>query len=199
MTRFADLPVEFVGSFPDPAHRLSPVLPEIAFFGRSNVGKSSLINAVVGRRIARTSGTPGKTQHLNVFRFPTFYLIDLPGYGYAKLSLTERRRLQALVHDTIVGRTDLAAVVWLLDIRHPPSSIDLAMRDLLADARREAIVVLTKADKLSRVKRAAAARSRAAELEIDPDDLVISSSTTGLGLDDLRDLVLEAVGGPPLP
>jgi GTP-binding protein len=193
--RFPELPVEFVGSFPDPRHRLEPILPEIGFLGRSNVGKSSLINAVVGRRIARTSATPGKTQYLNVFRFPTFYLLDLPGYGYAKLSLAERRRLRALVEDVVRLRTDLVAVAWLLDIRHPVSKEDLAIRDLLADARRETIVVLTKSDKLAQSARVRACRERALELEVDQKDVVVTSSAKGTGIDELGELVLEVMSG----
>ncbi|MFN0180804.1 MAG: ribosome biogenesis GTP-binding protein YihA/YsxC [Gemmatimonadales bacterium] len=189
----ATLPVEFVGSFPEPRHRLVPALPEIAFLGRSNVGKSSLINAVVGRRIARTSGTPGKTQHLNVFRFPGFYLIDLPGYGYAKLSQSERHRLKDLVHTAITSRSELRTVVWMLDIRHPPSKEDMAIHDLLADAGREAIVVLTKADKLARAQRLKAAAERADDLELDPEDVITTSSTSGLGIADLDELILGAV------
>ncbi|MGE0441250.1 MAG: ribosome biogenesis GTP-binding protein YihA/YsxC [Gemmatimonadales bacterium] len=189
----APLAVDFIGSFPDPRHRLEPVLPEIAFLGRSNVGKSSLINAVTGRRIARTSGTPGKTQHLNAFRFPEFYLIDLPGYGYARLSQAERRRLRALVDGVIRNRPALAVVVWLLDCRHPPSNDDLAMSELLADAGRETIVVLTKTDKLSQSQRAAAIRARADDLGLDPDLLVPTSSSRGTGIADLGELMLEAI------
>jgi GTP-binding protein len=191
-----DLPVEFVGSFPDPRQRLAPALPEVLVIGRSNVGKSSLINAMVGRRIARTSATPGKTQHLNVFRFPSFYLIDLPGYGYAKLSLAERRRLRSLVQDTVAKRHRLATVLWLLDIRHPPSQDDLAMRDLLAEAKRETIVALTKADKLSRAGQTKAIRARAAELEVDLDDVVVTSAARGIGVAELGELLLGAVHDP---
>lgn len=189
----ADLPIEFIGSFPDALHRLDPILPEIVVLGRSNVGKSTLINAVVGRKIARTSSTPGKTQHLNVFRFPTFYLIDLPGYGYAKLSQAERRRLKDLVHNTIQRRPDLAAALWLLDIRHKLSKEDWAMHDLLADSKREAIIALTKADKLARSKWPAAAKARAAELEIGIDDLVVTSGATGTGTEELGELILDVV------
>ncbi len=185
------LPFEFIGSFPDPLHQLEPLLPEVAFLGRSNVGKSSLINAVVGRKIARTSSTPGKTQHLNAFRFPAFYLLDLPGYGYAKLSLTERKRLRQLVESTISQRAGLRAVVWLLDIRHPATDNDLAMGELLADAKRETIVVLTKSDKLTQSARVAAHRARAAELGIDPDELVMTSSAKGTGIPELGELIAE--------
>lgn len=148
---------------------------------------------MTGRRIARTSGTPGKTQHLNAFRFPEFYLIDLPGYGYARLSQAERRRLRALVDGVIRNRPALAVVVWLLDCRHPPSNDDLAMSELLADAGRETIVVLTKTDKLSQSQRAAAIRARADDLGLDPDLLVPTSSSRGTGIADLGELMLEAI------
>ena len=185
------LPFEFIGSFPDPLHPLEPLLPEVAFLGRSNVGKSSLINAVVGRKIARTSSTPGKTQHLNAFRFADFYLLDLPGYGYAKLSLAERKRLRRLINDTISRRPGLRAVVWLLDIRHPATDDDLIMSQLLADAKRETIVVLTKSDKLTQSARATAHRARAEELGVAPDELLVTSSSKGTGIPDLGDLIAE--------
>ena len=165
-----NLPFEFIGSFPDPLYQLEPLRPEVAFLGRSNVGKSSLINAVVGRKIARTSSTPGKTQHLNAFRFPEFYLLDLPGYGYAKLSLAERKRLRQLIDGVISRRAGLRAVVWLLDIRHPVTDNDLAIGELLADAKRETIVVLTKSDKLTQSARVTAHRARATEIGVSPDE-----------------------------
>lgn len=189
----AALPIEFTGSFPSARQQLDPPLPEIAFLGRSNVGKSSLINALVGRRIAKTSGTPGKTQHLNVFRFPAFYLIDLPGYGFAKLSHSERLRLKALVRDTVTVRPGLGTVVWLLDIRHPPSAEDLTMAEVLADAKRGAIVALTKADKLSRAQQLTAARARAEDLGIQVDDLHITSAAKGGGIAALGEAIIEAL------
>ncbi|MBX3148197.1 MAG: ribosome biogenesis GTP-binding protein YihA/YsxC [Gemmatimonadales bacterium] len=197
-TVFSDLPVEFIGSFPDPRHPLVPPLPELIFLGRSNVGKSSLINALAGRRIAKTSGTPGKTQFLNAFRFPGFYLIDLPGYGYAKLARTERGRLRKLVKDVIATRSGHGAVVWLLDIRHPPSEDDLAMADLLADAGRETVIVLTKGDKLSQAQRHAATRARADDLGLDSDDLLLTSSAKGFGIAELARHLDEATRDPNL-
>jgi len=188
------LPVEFVGSFPDPLHQLVPALPEIAFLGRSNVGKSSLINALVGRRIAKTSGTPGKTTFLNVFRFPSFYLIDLPGYGYARASLAERRRLRRLVDGVVRGRAGLAGVVWLLDIRHPPSKDDIAMGEMLEAWGRQAIVAFTKADKLSRARRLAAERARLEELGPAVVDAVATSSATGTGLPELTGRIERLIG-----
>jgi len=197
-TLFSELPVEFIGSFPDPRHPLEPPLAELIFLGRSNVGKSSLINALAGRRIAKTSGTPGKTQYLNAFRFPGFYLIDLPGYGYAKLGRAERTRLRKLVDDVIKTRNRRGAVVWLLDIRHPPSDDDLTMADLLAEAGRETIIVLTKGDKLSQAQRHAAARARADDLGLDPDDLLLTSSAKGFGIAELAEHLDETARDPNL-
>lgn len=197
-TLFSELPVEFIGSFPDPRHPLEPPLAELIFLGRSNVGKSSLINALAGRRIAKISGTPGKTQYLNAFRFPGFYLIDLPGYGYAKLGRAERTRLRKLVDDVIKTRNRRSAVVWLLDIRHPPSDDDLTMADLLAEAGRETIIVLTKGDKLSQAQRHAAARARADDLGLDPDDLLLTSSAKGFGIAELAEHLDETARDPNL-
>ena len=140
------LPVEFVGSFPDPLQPLDPPLPEIAFVGRSNVGKSSLMNALLGRKqLARVSATPGKTQLLNVFRLPPCYFLDLPGYGFAKTSKTAREGFRSLLEGVASRRPSLTGVVWLLDVRHPPSKDDLAIRELLAVSGRPVLAVLTKA------------------------------------------------------
>ena len=142
-----------MGSFPDPVQRLEPAAPEFAFIGRSNVGKSSLLNALVGRRsLARVSGTPGKTQLLNVYRLPTFYLIDLPGYGFAQANKTARLEYRALLEAVLQLRTTLRGVVWLLDVRHPLSVDDQDFQTLLADAGRPVLAVLTKADKTARSK-----------------------------------------------
>jgi len=162
--------------------------------GRSNVGKSSLINALVGRRIARTSATPGKTQYLNAFRFPTFHLLDLPGYGYARASLVERRRYRRLIDAVIQQRAGVAGVVWLIDIRHPPSKDDMEMRRLLAAAARPTVIALTKADKLPRGQRLKAERDRVAELGVAPDDVVVTSSSQGLGLPELTRRIERFVG-----
>lgn len=190
------LPVEFVGSFPDPQRPLDPPLPEFAFLGRSNVGKSTLLNKLVGRRaVARVSAAPGKTTLLNVYRLPACYLLDLPGYGYARRSKQDRAAFRKLLEGVITRRPTLSGVIWLLDIRHPPSRDDLAIRALLERSGRPVLPVLTKADKLARSRRTEAARQRARELELSEDDLLVTSGETGLGVDDLRESVLGAAGG----
>ena len=191
-----ELPIEFAGSFPDPAVRLEPPLPEIAFVGRSNVGKSSLLNVLTGRPgLARVSGTPGKTALVNAFRLPTFYLIDLPGYGFARASKHARSGYRRLLRGYLEGRSTLAGVVWLLDIRHPPSADDLEMQDLLSASGRPTLVTFTKADKLNRGARAARAAELAAALGLDEEQTQVVSSVSGDGIADLSDSILAAAGG----
>lgn len=190
------LPIEFLGSFPDPLHPLVPPLPEIAFVGRSNVGKSSLLNALVGRKaLARVSAAPGKTELLNVYRVPAGYFLDLPGYGYAKRSQRAREGFRALLEGVAARRPTLTGVVWLLDVRHPPSRDDFLIRDLLVAAARPALTVLTKADKLGAAARAEALRERGRELGMATTELLLTSSTTGLGIPELRESILAALTG----
>ncbi len=189
----ARLPVDFVGSFPDPAVRLDPVLPELAFVGRSNVGKSSLLNSLVGRPgLARVSGTPGKTTLVNVFRLPTFYLIDLPGYGFARASKSARSGYRALLERFLSTRSTLAGVVWLLDIRHPPSADDRTIQELLVASERPVLAVLTKADKLGRAAQRTRARELAEALGLHDEQIQLTSSTSGAGIADLGASILAA-------
>lgn len=189
------LPVTFVGSFPDPAVPLDPPLPEIAFVGRSNVGKSSLLNALTGQAgLARVSATPGKTTMVNVFRLPTFYLVDLPGYGYARASQPERQRYRKLLGNYLERRERLAGVVWLLDLRHPPSRDDLAVQDLLISAGRATLAVFTKADKFSHAQRLVRERELAAALGLQQDQVQVVSSKSGLGIAELGQSILAAGG-----
>ena len=191
----AALPIEFVGSFPDPLVRLEPVLPEVAFIGRSNVGKSSLLNALVGRKgLARVSASPGKTTLLNAFRLPAFYLVDLPGYGFARASKRARDSYRTLVTRYLRERPSLAGVAWLLDARHDPSAGDFDMQELLVESGRPVLAVLTKADKLGRTARRERARTIARALELPDDQIQVTSSRTGDGMADLGASILALVG-----
>ena len=189
----------FVGSFPRADTPLDPPLPEIVFLGRSNVGKSSLLNALVGSRIAKTSATPGKTRALNVFLVhlgardphpPSLYFLDLPGYGYARVSKSERTAFRGLLKHAL-RREHVAGVVWLLDIRHPPSLDDRAMQDVLIDAEINVLAALTKSDKLSSTQQHARERELGRDLELSEDQMIVTSVKTGAGIVELR----EAIAG----
>ena len=191
----AAMPVEFVGSFPDPMVRLVPPMPEIAFIGRSNVGKSSLLNALVGRPgLARVSGTPGKTTLLNAFRMPGFYLVDLPGYGFARAGKAARVGYRRMVTRYLQERGTLAGVVWLLDVRHDPSKEDLEIQELLVGSERPVLVVLTKGDKLTRSAQAARVAELAAALGLQEDQVQLTSTRSRLGIDDLARSIVAATG-----
>jgi len=144
--------IEFVGSFEHEHQCPNDGLPEYAFIGRSNVGKSSLINAITGRRsLARTSSTPGKTQHINYFKINnSWYLVDLPGYGYAKISKTQRRKWKSMIERYLELRVNLFCVFTLLDSRHPLQSKDLDFLNWLATKRIAFVITLTKIDKVKK-------------------------------------------------
>jgi GTP-binding protein len=191
-----DLPVEFVGSFPDPLVQLEPALPEVALIGRSNVGKSSLLNVLVGRPgLARVSATPGKTTLLNVFRLPDFYLVDLPGYGFARAGKTARAGYRRLVTRYLGERSRLSGVVWLLDLRHQPSKDDLEIQRLLIESQRPVLAALTKSDKLTRSVGQARARKLAAALGLLENQVQLVSSKSRAGIAELGESILATVGG----
>ncbi len=143
---------EFIAGVSSLAIMIPEGLPEIAFAGRSNVGKSSLINAITGRKaLARTSHTPGRTQQLNFFEINgQFNLVDMPGYGYAKVSKTQKKEWKVLIRSYLKGRTTLRACFVLIDSRHGIKDVDLEIMDLMDEAGVNYRVVLTKIDKANK-------------------------------------------------
>jgi GTP-binding protein len=193
--------VEFAGAIASPSGRAPGDLPEIAFSGRSNVGKSSLINRLLGRtrrQIARVSATPGKTQEINFYRIAArlsrdggtdFFLVDLPGYGYARAPASVRQRWRPLIEGYLSSSRELCGVVQLIDARHAPTSDDLRMVEYLAGRELPTLFVLTKFDKLSRSERSERVAQLVAGLSVDEDQVVPFSSKTGEG----RELLLESL------
>lgn len=178
-------------------------LPEVAFAGRSNVGKSCLINRLVQRRrLAQTSSTPGRTQQLNYYRVnDRLYLVDLPGYGYVRGGVDLRRNLGRLIETYLANREALQAVVLLIDARHGPTELDLQMVDTLKSGGRPFLLVLTKADKLSRGKLERQISRLEEEGQLADLPYLPFSSETGLGRGDLLQWVGEvaAVEAAPAP
>lgn len=168
-----------------------PELPEVAFSGRSNVGKSSLINRLLNRKgLARTSATPGKTVTVNFYRLDRARLVDLPGYGYAKVSREEKRRWGSLIEGYLQADRDLRLVLQLIDMRHPPTADDRLMIDFLTEAEIPFVLVLTKSDKLNQSQR----RERLAALEEELADytgltMVPFSAEKGENADELREIL----------
>jgi GTP-binding protein len=173
-------------------------LPEIAFSGRSNVGKSSLLNKLVRRKaLARVSGTPGKTREINFFRVnDAFHLVDLPGYGYARVSKAARDAWRPLIEGYLRTSEPLRGVVQLVDARHPPSSDDLRMMDFLASLGVPTIVVATKVDKLSRAERVPTLARLAAQVGVEDEQLIPFSARTGEGRDELAQALVSLLAQP---
>ncbi|MFM7216615.1 MAG: ribosome biogenesis GTP-binding protein YihA/YsxC [Bacteroidota bacterium] len=174
-----------------------PKLPEYAFIGRSNVGKSSLINLITGRKeLARTSAKPGKTQLINHYLInSSWYLVDLPGYGYAKISWTERVRWQKMIRDYLIKRTSLMSVFVLVDIRIDPQASDLEFINWLGGNRIPFGIVFTKCDKISRqqsVKAVEKYKRKLLETWEDVPPLFITSATDKIGRDELIRYIAES-------
>ena len=184
---------EFLASYGLASQLPASETPEIAFAGRSNVGKSTLINKLFQRKnLARVSSVPGKTATINFYRCCGVTFADLPGYGYAKTAKTELRRWQELINAYLQQERDLRAVLLLIDLRHPPTENDRQMVDFLIDTEMPFVIVLTKADKLNKTERAARLAALPDELPQYADlTTIIFSSVTGEGVETLRTLITE--------
>ncbi|WP_066818003.1 ribosome biogenesis GTP-binding protein YihA/YsxC [Sphingomonas mali] len=194
-------PVAFLKSAPALEHLPDPVVPEVAFAGRSNVGKSSLLNKLTNRNsLARTSNTPGRTQELNFFDVGeplAFRLVDMPGYGFAKAPKDVVRKWRYLVNDFLRGRQALKRALVLIDARHGIKDVDREIMDMLDKAAVSYRLVLTKADKIKPTELDKVAAETAEEARKRPaahPDILSTSSETGLGMPELRAAVIEALG-----
>jgi GTP-binding protein len=192
--------VEFIGGMAEKhGWRPDSTLPEVAFAGRSNVGKSSLLNSLIRRKsFARVSRTPGRTREINFFRINNgFVLVDLPGYGYARISKEQKAAWKPLIESYLRRTSNLRGIVLLLDIRREPSDDDRAMLDFLAEMEVPTLIALTKTDKLSK----SAARQRAAEiardLALESEQVIPFSSHSGEGRVELLEAISDLVDATP--
>ena len=168
--------------------------PEVAFSGRSNVGKSSLINKIFNRKnLARVSSVPGKTATINFYSTDnTCYMVDLPGYGYAKIAKDEKVRWSGLIEGYLTADRDITLVMQLIDMRHPPSADDLHMIDFLIEAEQPFVIVFTKADKLSKKQREERMNGFANEIPyFDQIETIEFSAVTGEGVEKIRSIIEE--------
>jgi GTP-binding protein len=198
--------VEFAGAIGQPGQappESAVGMPLVAFSGRSNVGKSSLINRLLGRTrtaLARVSATPGKTQEINFYRVRSdlgdFFLVDLPGYGFARAPEPARRKWEAVINAFLSTSKDLRGVVQLIDLRTGPTPDDLRSIDYLGELGLPVLFAFTKSDKLAAMKRQEAFIATVRALEIDPDQAIAFSSLKGDGREELLD-TLGALLFPP--
>ena len=194
-------PIAFLKSAPALEFIPDAVVPEVAFAGRSNVGKSSLLNALAGRNaLARTSNTPGRTQELNFFDVGAplaFRLVDMPGYGFAKAPKDVVKKWRFLVNDFLRGRDVLKRALVLIDARHGIKEVDREILDMLDKAAVSYRLVMTKIDKIKPTELADVMAATAAEARKRPaahPEILPTSSETGLGIPELRAAVIEAIG-----
>ncbi|MGN7453188.1 ribosome biogenesis GTP-binding protein YihA/YsxC [Paenibacillus pasadenensis] len=188
---------EFIISAVQPHQYPSDALPEIALAGRSNVGKSSLINKLILRKnLARTSSQPGKTQQLNYYRInEALYFVDFPGYGYAKVSKTEREAWGKMIERYLQNREELKLVLLVIDIRHDPSKDDVLMFNWLKHFGIPMCIVCTKADKIPKSKWDKHKKAVRTTLgATSKDALVLFSSETGMGREELWDVLAQSAG-----
>jgi GTP-binding protein len=191
--------LEFLGGMASPdGWRPQSGLPEIAFGGRSNVGKSSLLNRLVRRKaLARVSQTPGKTREINFYLVNrTFTLVDLPGYGYARVSKELRAQWRPLIEGYLRRSTTLRGVVQLIDARREPAPDDLQMLDFLAELEVPTVIAVTKVDKLRRADAPARIAALVRTLGLDEEQVIPFSATTGEGRDELAAAVVALLAQP---
>lgn len=193
--------VEFAGAVATTGGPMPGTLPQVAFSGRSNVGKSSLINVLLQRtrkKIAKVSATPGKTQTLNFYNVNGhFFLVDLPGYGFARAPGPVREAWREMVEWYLSRKGQLKGVVHLVDGRHPPSPLDLEMMEYLGELGLPALVVLTKMDRVGMSKRKKTVEDAAKALGLDPEQLLPFSSKTREGREPLLEALEELLPPPP--
>lgn len=171
-----------------------PNKPEVAVVGRSNVGKSSLINAIFKRSIAKVSATPGKTRLINFFSFgDDIYFVDLPGYGFASVSKSERINWQKMIENYLLNRENLKLVIMLVDSRYPPTNLDFLMKQWLESYNIPYIIVATKVDKLNQSEKAKVKKSIKQALELDHSNIILTSAKEGTGIGELISYIFESV------
>ncbi len=187
---------QFVKSATGPDHYPDTSFGEVAFIGRSNVGKSTLINGLLGRRsLVRTSRTPGRTQTINFFLInEVFFLVDLPGYGFARAAKEVRKQWEPMIRNYLSGRPNLKAVVLLLDIRRIPNEEDIRMLDWLEEYGIPTIPVLTKVDKVGHGERSSQTGKIAQSTALPKEAFSCFSSVTREGREDIWDRVENALG-----
>jgi GTP-binding protein len=185
----------------DPRQFPPPGAPEIAFLGRSNVGKSSLINALVGTKIAKTSNTPGRTQTINFFQVrrpgkpePDFIFTDLPGYGYARVPKEVTAKWTQFVNPYLEKREALVLCLVLVDVTIPPQQVDLQLLDWLRHAKRDFVVVATKSDRISRNQLRGSLQKLGDQLQVSPEQIIAFSAKARVGFDELWRAIRRAAG-----
>lgn len=191
--------LEFIGGMASVGGwRPEPVLPEVAFAGRSNVGKSSLLNRLVHRKkFARVSNTPGRTREINFFKVnDTFVLVDLPGYGYARVSKERRAEWKPLIEGYLRSSPQLRGIVQLIDSRHAPTDDDRSMLDFLSELGVPTIVVLTKIDKLTATQRKQSLIDITTALGLEGEQVLEFSAVTGEGRNELAEALDDLLAQP---
>jgi GTP-binding protein len=191
----------FVTAAVDPRQFPPPGAPEIAFLGRSNVGKSSLINTLVGAKIAKTSNTPGRTQTINFFQVrrpgkphPDFIFADLPGYGYARVPREITERWTQFINPYLEQRESLALCLSIVDVTIPPQQLDLQLLDWLRHVGRNFIIVATKTDRISRNQLRPSLRKLSEQLGVPQDQIIPFSAKARVGYDELWRAIKQAAG-----